>query len=522
MNINNYTKEIQDIIIQSGITDRNQVQEITTLSLLKLMQSPAIAENFENYSLEHFNMEGETLGILKNDLFKDHFVVNSDAIVYRKDRDSGDERKTSAVKSDSLKNIELQFLDVLNKSQSFNEFYNNFEDLLSSRNPENQYMKYRSDLMIHSRVENTLMDAYKIVRDIKNDEITGRINLLVEPFAAISGNYKEPALIKLLQMNISQKLDFLNDDDTLFKTLSEIDGVDYVNFSRFKEAYYDNELDEESFLSKLLISDTPSDCIEAVFEGEWYDTYKATTLRSLKKCLLEPTVNDMYELYPIIDTVIEKMYDRYPYFNINQNDVAQIKTILELKETTEEERKENKEKFLDDTNAFTLKKIELDENRIKDVNYTRVYAVSPFEVLMDIGGRHAQINNLDLDILHLENIKMSIRISDENEIICINRFFKLCQDNKIVCAYNGDEMSSRFKEIMKNYEGSVVIFDKGMGDPEDEILNYYKMMLFTMKLNYDEMLIGQKERIHFKSGLSDEDMIKALDSKIKSQNKLTL
>jgi hypothetical protein len=282
-----------------------------------------------------------------------------------------------------------------------------------------------------------------------------------------------------------------------------------------------NDLEDDSVLSKLLISDEPSDCIEAIFEGEWFETYKETTLRSLKKALLAPSVSDLYEHHPIVNVMVDAMYDKYPYFNVNQNDMIQIKTILETSNTTSSEMDNNKKVFMEDVNAFSLDIKEYDEPYNKDSKYSRVYATSPFGVLMEVGGRHTFPPNENLSVLYLDEIKMNTSLNDENEIICLNRFLKLCEDKKIVCAYDGEKLSERVRTTIEAHSG-VASFDKSTDFDNLNHLMPYKIIIKDMKATYAEFLTLKPIIATLPEGISDEDMLKTFKNTLKQHNKLTL
>lgn len=517
MKMNDYIKDMRAIAEASGVKDATEMNEILTLSFFKLLQSPATAIDFKKYKLEHFNAEGETLRIMKDDLFELHFSIDPDHSIKSLGSTFGAEgRNVVALKDDNVKETELNFLKVVQESKTFNDFCEQYSNLLANNDNDTK----KKDLFSYSRVDKTLVDAYKILNNVKNNEVD-RIVLLVEPFGEILGNHVGPDFIKLSTKNIVEKIDYLQEKETLFQTLSSIDGINYTSFKKFKEAYYNNDLEEDSILAKLLGSDNPSDCIESIFEGEWFDTYKETTLRSLKKCLLETTVNEMYEMHPIVETIVDAMYDKYPYFKIAQNDMIQIKTLIETKETTQADMDANKQFFMDEVNIFRLDRKEQDENRKNDRKYTRVYATSPFGVLMDIGGRQSFPENPNLSILYLDEIKMNTNLNDENEMICVNRFLKLCEENKIVCAYDSEKISSRVTEAIKAYSGAAS-FDRNTDFDNIDALRPYVLMIKDVNLTYSDFLIIQKEIPNLPPNSTDEEIISVFQSKLKQTNKLTL
>ena len=515
MKMTDYIKDMRAIAESSGITDPAEMHEILTLAFFKLLKSPATIDDFKQYKLEHYNEEGKTLRIMQDDIFTNHFSINQDDSIKTFEATFGG-KNVITLKKDNIKESELDFLKVVKESHSFNEFCEKYSLLLDKLEKENTTKK---DIYYYSKVENTLVSAYKILTDVKKNEVD-RILLLVEPFGEIVGNHVGPDFIKFSTKNIAAKLDYLQEKETFFQTLSSIDGINFTSFKKFKEAYYNNELEEDSILAKLLSSDNPAECIESIFEGEWFDTYKATTLRSLKKCLLDPTVSEMYEMYPIVDTIVDAIHDKYPYFKMNQNDTIQIKTLIETKDSTQSDMDNNRQVFLDDINIFTLDK-EKDEARTKENSHTRVYATSPFGVLMDIGGRQNFSTNSHLSVLYLDEIKMNTNLNDENEMICINRFLKTCEENKIVCAYDGEKLSSRFKDAILACP-SVASFDKSPDFDNLDSLLPYKVMIKDMNVKYSEFLMLKKEIPNLPQDSRNDDIIKIFESKLKQQNKLTL
>lgn len=516
MNINDYIKEMKTIAEQSGISNPAEMNEVLTLALFKLLQSPALLSEFTKHKLEHHNDNNIMLGIMDDDLFSKHFIIDHDNTIKssKKSFTVGD-KDVQEVKKNVIKEAELDFLNIVKSSESFDDFCKNYSAFLT--NTDKALLK---TFLYRSKIEQTLVEAYTLLNTVKEGK-TNRTHLIVEPFGEIQMNHVTPDFMEFVNKDINGKLDYLAEKDMLFRTFSSIDGVIYTSVQKFKEAYLNNELEEDSFLSKLLISDEPSVCIEAIFEGEWFDTYKETTLRSVKKALLAPSVNEMYERYPVVNVMVEAMYDKYPYFNIEQNDMIQIKTILETADTTHDEMEVNKKEFMEDVNQFCFKDKEYSEHLNKDTKHTRVYATSPFGVLMEVGGRHTFPPNQNLSVLYLDEIKMKTSLNDENEMICLNRFLKLCEEKNIVCAYDGENISERVKEIIKAHTG-VASFDKSNNFDNLDHLLPYKVIIKDMNATYAEFLALKNVIPLLPENSNTDEMIKTFQAKLKQQNKLTL
>lgn len=516
MNINDYVKEMKTIAEQSGITDPSEMNEVLTLALFKLLQSPALLSEFTKHKLEHHNDNNIMLGIMDDDLFSKHFIIDHDNTIKssKKSFTVGD-KDVQEVKKNVIKEAELDFLNVVKSSESFDDFCKNYSDFLT--NTDNTILKQFSH---RSKIEKTLVEAYTLLETVKEGK-TNRTHLIVEPFGEIQMNHVTPDFMEFVNKDINGKLDYLTEKDMLFRTFSSIDGVTYTSVKKFKEAYLNNELEDDSFLSKLLINNDPAVCIEAIFEGEWFDTYKETTVRSVKKALLAPTVNEMYDRHPIVNVMVEAMYDKYPYFNVEQNDMIQIKTILETADTTTDEMDINKKEFMADVNQFCFKDKEYSEHLKKDTKHTRVYATTPFGVLMEVGGRHTFPSNQNISVLYLDEIKMKTSLTDENEMICLNRFLKLCEEKKIVCAYDGENLSERIKETIKARTG-VASFDKSDNFDNLDHLLPYKVIIKDMNATYDEFITLKSVIPSLPENSSTDEIIKAFKTKLQQQNKLTL
>jgi hypothetical protein len=522
MNISDYIKDMRAMAEASGITDAAEMNETLTLALFKLLNSPATALDFKYYSLNHNNKEGETFRITSTNFFVlDHFSLNETDNVNVYESTFGVESEGGEIKEDSLKAIELKVLKLVQDSETFNDFCEKYSKLIENNEIKSHFSSY-------SWSSPTLINAYKMLNDVKNNNFDSNY-MKVSPFAELSNNNVMPEFIKLATKDIVDKLDYLETKETLFQTLSSVDGINYTSFKRFKEAYYANELESDSILAKLLSSDNPADCVESIFEGEWFDTEKENLMRTLKIQLLRPTMNELYQKYPAIDSIVDAIHDKYPYFKINQNDTLQIKTLIETNDTTNAEIESNRKAFLDDVNLFRLDNKDTDKNRETDMKYTRVYAASPFGVLMDIGGRQQFPDNKNISILYLDEINLHTAIndldriiSDENELICINRFLKMCEDNKIICAYDGKKVSLLFKKVISEHKG-VVSFDRNIGNSEkNDALLPYRVMLKDMSVTYSEFSMLQKEIPNLPKDSSKDDILKFFDSKLKSSNKLTL
>lgn len=513
MNMNGYIKELRELAEQSGISDAIEMHEVLTLALFKLLNSDATSSHFDKYLLEHHNGHEQTLRIMKKDLKEDYFMINKDNTIEVTSNlnHSSESRFTREVKSSKVKEAELNILKLVESSNSFSDFCQEYSKLLENKDHRSMLYKTSFDM--------TLIEAFKIADNVKKGMVV-RPALLIEPFGEINASYQGPNFADLSIKNIDEKLDYLQNHKDLFAVLSALDGRYYTSFEKFKEVYSNGELDNDMFLSKILLSDDPSECIDAIFSGEWFDTYKAATLRSLKKTLLSPSVNDFYEMHPIVDSLVDAMYIRHPYFSVDENNTIEIKISMEDKDITPEEISKNKEEFLKDVNIFKLDRKETDDMREGDSPYTRVSVTSPFGILMDIGGRHNYKLNPNLSVIYINTVQMNTKLNDENELLCINRFLKLCQENKIICAYEGDNLSSRVKETINNYKG-VVSFDKSLDSDVITSLRYYHMMMKDMQCTYDEILSVHKDFSTLPKELFKEDIIPILQKKIKQQHKLT-
>lgn len=512
MNMTEYIKELRDVALQNGITDSTEMHEVLTLALFKLLNSD-FASSFDKYRLEHHNEHEQTLRIIKRDSKEDSFMINKDNTIEVTSRMHSitDSRFIKEVKNSMVKEAELQFLNLVKGSESFPLFCKQYSKISDD--------KAHRHLLYKSSIDLTLIQAYKISANIKNGTSI-RPDLYIEPFGEINASYKGTDFANLSIKNISDKLNYLQTDDDLFRVLSSIDGLYYTSFEKFKQVYTDGDLDTDTFLSKLLSSDDPSECIDAIFGGEWFDTYKSDTLRSLKKSLLDPSVSDFYEMHPVVTSLVDTIHVKYPYFSVDENNTVEIKVSMEHKDITKEEININTKKFLDDVNRFNLEHQSTDYQRDELSPHTRVYIKSPFGVLMDIGGKHNYKLNPNLSIIYINSVQMNTKLNDENELLCINRFLKMCEENKIICAYEGDNISTRVKEMISNYKG-VVSFDKSIDSDVINSLRYYHMMMKDMQSTYDEILLVHKEFSTLPKELSKEDIIPILQKKVKQYKKLT-
>lgn len=514
MKMNDYIKELRDLAEQAGVIDATEMHEVLTLSLFKLLNSEATSSSFNKYKLEHYNDPEQTLRIMNKDIKENYFMINPDNTIEATSsvHYSADSRFTKEVKSSMIKEAEIQMFNLIKDSDSFTAFYEKYSKILDD--------KAHRGMLCNSSVDMTLIKAYKISDHVKKGLVV-RPSLSIEPFGEINASYKGPEFADFSIKNISDKLNQLQTDQELFRVLASIDGLYYTSFEKFKEVYTNGNLDKETLLSKLLSSDEPSECIDAVFGGEWFETYKSASLRSCKKTLMSPSVNDLYEMHPVVNSSVDTMFARHPYFSVDENNTVEIKVSMEHKDITPEEMDKNKKEFLDDVNKFKLDRQYTDDLREGVSPHTRVYITSPFGVLMDIGGRHNYKLNPNFSLVYINSVQMNTKLSDENELLCINRFLKMCQENKIICAYEGDNISSRVKETISNYKG-VVSFDKSMDSDVITSLRYYHIMMKDMQSTYDEILSVHKDFSTLPKDLSKEDIIPILEKKVKQHHKLTL
>lgn len=512
MNINDYIKELRELATNAGVTDATEMHEVLTLSLFKMLNSEATASNFNKYQLEHFNEDEKTLRIMGENQFH-AFIEKDNSIVILEDNFYRDERFIKSVKSDAVKEGELEFFNLVKESESFEAFSKKYTELAVTKSHRHTLYNTNFDL--------TLINANRIFLEIEAGVVT-RPSLLIEPFGELNMSYKGLEFGELSVKNINDKLSYLEEQRGLFDVMSSIDGVNYTSFSKFKDDYMNNKLDPDMFLSKMLSSDNPTECIKAVFSGEWFETYKASTLRSVKKSLMSPSVSDLYEMHPIVNELVDAMYTKYPYFTVDENNVAEVKVHIEKRGITETQIEKNKNKYLDELNIFTLNPVSNDKQRSYDKTHTRVYMTSPFGVLMDIGGRHNYNISEKLSILYLDNIQMNTKLNDDNEMLCLNRFMKMCVENKIICAYDGENISSRAREFIENYKG-VVGFDRSLQHDMDlDNARYYLIMIKNLKSSYEDILAVHKEFPNISRDLENDEVTELLQNKLKEKNKLTL
>lgn len=508
MNINDYIKTIKEYALKSGISDENELHEIATLSIYKMLQTPALKKHLKNHKLAYNAHENKTLLLVEDSLFGGSYSINDDNTV-NSISNFIDSNNALFVKDDELKKVEKSFFNILTQSESFEDFSKKITEFSKSVD--------LATFKKQTKMDCTLIKAFDFRTRIKDGNL-GYMEIKVEPFAYIRNNYLDKRLIEFLPKSIDEKLDYLKDNDSLFKGLSTMDGLLFTSIDKFKEAFKNNQLDKDSLLYKLLSSNEPIECLDAVFEGEWFDTYKERTLKSLKRCLSMPTIDSLYNEYPIIDNILDAVYEKYPYFNISQNDILQIKVVIENDTTTNDEKQNNRNTYFNESNQFTFETWSNDDE-IDDNHYSRVYAVTPFGVLMDIGGEHAY-SEKGYSIITVNKTPMHSNVSEENERLCIETFMKVCEKNKIICCYESDMISTHIVDIFKEFQGKVVLIDRD--EIDENILIAYQSMISHMDLNYEQMLQLEKEIPSLGNHLDQKEMIEILNSKLKNHNKLTL
>lgn len=508
MNMNDYIKIIKDYAVQSGITDETELHEVATLSLYKMLQTPALKGYLRNHKLAYNSHENKTLALVEDALFSGSYSINEDNTI----TDSSNfinYQNELFVKNDELKSYEQEIFNILSDSETFVEFSKNFREFLQSIE--------LSTFERQTKMDKILIQACNLQKKVANGNV-GHIEIKVEPFGYIRSNYADNRLAEFLTKTVDEKIDFLKENESFFQILSTIDGLLFTSVDKFKEALKNNQLDEDSLLCKLFVSDEPIECIEAVFEGEWFETYKERTLQSLKRCLAMPTVNSLYNEYPIIDTILDDIYDKYPYFNITQNDMFQIKVIIENDATTNEEKEKHRKTFLEDSNQFTFDNFVNDADEIDENNYSRVYGVTPFGVLIELGGEHVY-SDKGFSIITFNKMPMNSKLSEENERLCIEKFMNQCEQNKIICCYEGDMISKHVISIFEEFKGKVIIIDRD--DRNQDKLTAYQVMISNMDLSYNQMLQLEKEIPSLDSYLDEKEIIEILNSKLKNNHKLT-
>ena len=508
MNINHYIKKIKDYALKSGVSDENELHEIATLSIYKMLQTPALKGYLKKHKLAYNAHENKTLLLVEDSFFGGSYSINDDNTI-NSISTFIDSNNALFVKNNELKKDEEKFFNVLSQSENFGSFSKKIIDFSKSVDL-NEFKK-------QTNMDCILIKAFEFRTSIKDDNV-GHMGIKVEPFAYLRSNYLDKRLIEFLPKTIDEKLEYLKDNDNLLKGLSTIDGLLFTNIDKFKEALKNNQLDEDSLLYKLLSSNEPVECIDAVFDGDWFETYKERTLKSLKRCIAMPTVDSLYNEYPIIDTILDSIYEEYPYFNISQNDMFQLKLVIENNETSYEDKVKNRKTYIDEMNQFSLDLL-LHNDDIDEQNYSRLYGLTPFGVLIEIGGPHDYSEN-GYSIIAVDKMPMNSMVSEENERFFIEQFMNYCEKNKVICCYEGDMISSHVIDVFKEFKGKVVLIDRD--NDTQETLAAYQVMISKMDLNYNQILQLEKEIPSFKDHLDEKEIIELLTSKLKQHNKLTL
>lgn len=505
---------IKESAINSGVSDATQLHEIVILSLYKLLQSPALYERFKQYELEYSELYsqtfqastyGQTFHLTEDNVFGDKYRLDDTKI---KEMDSSFSSDSFCVKKDRVKDTEIKMIAILNESLSFVDFLTNIKKDMDIC--ELAYLRLKSSMV------NTLLNAVKLHDDIVKGDIFS-IDINVAPFAYLIANHGGGHLKEFLKKTIIDKLDYFENNDTFLNRCADIDGTKFTNFKKFKEAYTERTLGQESFINKLLISNEPRECIEAVFSGNWFDSHKEYTLKTLKRALTEPTLNSLYAEYPIIDSILSDIYDKYPAFNIDQNDLMQIKTTLETKESSKEDRELNQSVYLHDLTRFSFdkdRKIK-QASESKDENVLRVYAKSPFGVLMNIKGTIRE--NGHITICYNDKLEFDHVISDENKCLVIQTLGNVLKDNQLIFAYESDELDEKSVKEIEKFKGQVILIDRAT--MEQDILNIYQVMINKMKLSYPEILYLEKMIPSIEKGLNKDDIETLLTKELDSLTK---
>lgn len=496
--LNNYISIIKESAIQSGISDPTQLHEIVILSLYKLLQSPALYPKFKQYELEYSELSSQTFHLTEDNVFGDKYRLDDTQL---KEMDTSFSSDSFCIKKDQLKVTETKMISILSESLSFVDFLKNIKKSMDICELE--------DLRMNSSMVNTLLNAVKLHDDIVKGDIFS-VDINVAPFAYIIAAHGNQHLREFLTKTIKDKLNYFEVNDNFFNKCSDIDGLRFTNFKKFVDAYSDNSLDKESFISKLLISNDPKECIEAVFSGHWFESHKIHTLKTLKRALTEPTLDSLYAEYPSINSILSDLYEKYPVFNIDQNDLITIKTTLETKETPNEDKELNKSVYMQDLTRFafdrerTIKK----SHESEDGNILRVYAKSPFGILMNIKGTIRENGHITIcynDRLEFDNI-----ISDENKDLVIQKLGNVLKDNQLIFAYESDALDERIVKEIEKLKGQVILIDRAK--LEQDVLNIYQVMINKMKLSYSEILHLEKMIPTIENNL-DKDQIETILTK---------
>lgn len=512
MNINDLVKEMRGFTKTAGFTDEREINSIITLSLIKILKGPAFGNEFDNLELEIYDDENSSYRMYTHSEIGKHTIVKTNDDVLPAEREDYSYRnQVLRAKTDETKFKENEYLRILNKSNNFKEFHN---EMCSSEYVEDNHKTF----IYSSTIDRTLINASQLYKDIKEDNVSN-LHMSTAPFSTILCTISASKLVMFLNMSIEDKLDSLKNDSLLFDTLLDVDGVKYTSFSKFEDAYHTGRLPSNLFMSKILLNDDKSECLNAIFDDNWFKKQKELGLKSLKRVGLEQTITEIYNEYPVINDIIDHINNKYPVFNTPINDLVEIKILHEKLDTTEEEMSTNTKIFANDYNNFKFNKT-VDNKRFDNYKYTRLYLKTPLKVLVDIGGENHHSDTSKLSILYLDKIKTHESVSQENEDYAINKFLEFCAKNEIICSYTTDTTKSiNFINILTKHKGKVLSYSQD----EDDVgpIRGYQIML-DMGLNYSQMLNLEKNIHEIDDVWKDEEIKDFFNAKLKETSKLKI
>jgi len=508
---------IMSELTKEDIYNTYQKNEIITLCLYQVFQSPSLKPLYNNFLfIDSYNEHefGTLARYSKNGTYQ---FITSDLNILpttgefrelwrNKDRDLVNNLKNNLEKSDNFS----QFFNTMEKIQSVNE--NIIKDI------QNQIEK------------SSLINMMSFINDIDKG-VVKNINANQSiyfnyPYSYFYENGNLSSMQHLMKIDQSERLNYLKDNVDLLNLISSMDNISIGPLNNIEKFLNNQNNKNSTFLEIVLNHDNLKDTIIASIQHLYFEKYKKEFINLAKIINLKPTYEDILNEYPIVTTLVDKIYEQYPYLNIEAVSSMKHYSFIENKQIGTDgfilEKDDNYELFRKNINNFGI------PNKISDsinqeynplVQTMKYFGASPLNMLYSISGKLIKNNHNTIRLFEFQENNLDY-IEDSLKKEVYHKFIEDCIKNNIVIKFNSSILtynSPMFFEVLETFGDSVLILDK---KAENFLLKEH--IIEHLNLTYNELVKCQKEIDCLSSDISKESAIKQIEYKNSGlKNRLT-
>lgn len=537
MNINDFKTTVDQYFVDNNITDQMTKVDVTFLTLIKVFESPLL-KPFNQYLQLIESVQGGgslMLSCPKFDEYNKPYNANYGFIKHENDMLSFSQFREYS-KPIPLASDKEYLLNIMNLVE-------NSHDIKTLIKNVNQYFSNESKDLSNEhkglfKFNNVLADvALKGIVALQISNLKGKDTPQYSelrkyyPFSVLNEQGVLYSFGEIIKKPKEERIEAIKNDKTILSVLSNFDGFELTSNNALDLFVRDENNLNNTILGTVLSHDTMFDTINAIVDKFFYDDYKKNFSSLIFMQTLRPTYEDIVEEYPMIDDILNVLYQKFPYLNGSVSDLIEVRSMIEDTTLSDKElmllKHEHIQQFESDLTAFGLgdflqQKFKTVSSMIGHRTSTLTnYAATPITVLYNIVGRFSKNDDNDIRVLELEEVKFHSSIDSDTKKTAIRHFFDDCIKNNLALAYSEYDVDVLFLNVLEEYSDKLLTVNKS----SNWILKDY--VLTHIDLNYQSILKIQPFLNHmpedYDKNMSDETLLLVLKKKAENNKiKFTL